>query len=179
MDEVVIDREMDTAVAKALGWYIEYRDADPLLGRLAHDHWCTHGGWGMYAVDEWRPWTSDADALVALDIVLAKPEYQQVCVEIGNLVGAKGTSGWLMRLHFSPEKRLPYIERLGKSRAEAICRAIMELAEVRTPRIADIPVISCADVPNGEAYLVDIRTPDGEMRGVKIENMAMGAGMND
>ena len=56
-------REHDAAVAKAIGW-----------------EWQTVKGWmrfvkpdGHYVrANDWHPWTSDADALSALDAVLAK-----------------------------------------------------------------------------------------------------------
>ena len=110
----------DAVVAGALGWHIEHS--------IYGDQWYD-GKKHMKRVDEWHPLTSDDDAGAALDAMLAKPEYQQVCFEMVNLVSAKGTDGWCVRLHFSPEKRLPYIERLGKTRAAAICAAIIAICQ--------------------------------------------------
>jgi hypothetical protein len=70
--------------------------------------------------------TSDADALCALDAVLAKhPEH---CVDLASLNNRDGVVGWTCRFTWHEDRKL-WMERHAKTRAEAICRAILALAE--------------------------------------------------
>lgn len=141
----------NAAIARAIGW---------------REYWVK--GWLRYERPDgtevkssrFRPWTSDDDAGVALDAVLAK--YPSMMFEMGDFADRR----WYARL----SRLAGYWYGEGDTRAEAICAALLALAEAEVVSIAGVKVVA-ADIPKGMAYMA-VKREDGTIEGVRIEGLA-------
>jgi len=119
MSELTVGREMDAAVAVAVGYVPQYRD-----GRLYQ--WTTPKGFTIQPEELPYMSTSDADAFAALDAVLEKRKAQ------GRITKASVESwadGWQVRIGVPFMYGIEGFGHIAATRAEAICKAILALAE--------------------------------------------------
>jgi hypothetical protein len=120
MSELTVGREMDAAVAKALGWHTKAST----WGDTAHDLLVDSNGLTLYLVAEWQPSTSDSKAFTALDEVMEK--------RIGWAFALECLDGHVWWAEFFPPIGTQCYSACRSTRAEAICRAILALAEATT-----------------------------------------------
>lgn len=134
MAELQVGRDMDAAVAKAIGW--EARECDAPDAEWAEtsagDPQCTACGWiGVWGDhmehDTPMPYWSqnDADALAALDAFMAQRGGDFILSRLQR-INSDGYYPWQADLDLVGDRAAC---KDGATRAEAICRAILALAE--------------------------------------------------
>lgn len=127
MSEMKPGRTMDAAVARVLGYQVSDDGRHALIDGL----WEELGEFGQLEDPGWTPSQRDADALAALYAFLAQhPEY---CVDIASLNDKTGVVGWTCWFTWHEDRKL-CVERHAKTVAEAICLAILALAEKEAVR---------------------------------------------